>query len=162
MTTPERRFCELRYDEGRGLRGIAMPYNQVCVMPWGEERFEPGAFGDVAGADLILNRMHDRAAPLARVGAGLTFRDTPEALHVDAILPENVRAADNALAEVRAGLLRGFSVEFVALEERAQGRLRIVQRAKLTDLALVDRPAYRGATVQARMAQAGRRPRVWL
>ena len=161
METAERRFAELRFDDGRGLRGIAMPYGTVAVLPWGEERFEPGAFGDVAGADLILNVFHDRARPVARTGAGLSFRDAADALHVEAMLPET-RAADEALAEVRAGLLRGFSVEFRAIQERLQGRLRIIQRAKLVDLALVDRPAYQGATVHTRMMQTQRRPRVWL
>ncbi len=162
MTT-ERRFCELRFDEHRGLRGIAMPYGTVAALPWGQERFEPFAFGDLADADLILNVFHDRGRPVARTrGGGLTFADTSDALRVEALLPET-RAADEALSEVRAGLLRGFSVEFRALEERQQGHLRIVQRAILTDLGLVDRPAYEGATVHARMAQSGqRRKRLWL
>ena len=38
--------------------------------------FEAGAFGDLAGQDLIANRMHERPAILARTDAGYIVRNS--------------------------------------------------------------------------------------
>ena len=127
----ERRQTALEHGEGRELRGVAMPYGSEAVLPGGlRERFEPGAFGDLVGLDIILNRQHDRGRALARTDAGLELADTPDALTMTATLPET-READDVLALVRAGVLRGLSVEFAATKERFEGRLRIIERAML-------------------------------
>ena len=53
------------------------------------ERFESGAFGDLATADVLLNAQHQRAVPLARTGGGgLVLLDTLMELRIDATLPE--------------------------------------------------------------------------
>ena len=131
-----------------------MPYGALAEPPAVPmpERFEPGAFGDLSGADVILNRQHLRAAPLARTGGGgLTLADGPDALRMSADLPETREAAD-ALTLVRAGILRGLSVEFRALRERIERGVRVIVRAKLIRIGLVDEPAYKGAGVEARQA----------
>ena len=66
----ERRHCELRAEEGRVLSGVAVRYGDVARLPWGEERIRAGAFGDVAGADIIANVQHDRARPIAWTDGG--------------------------------------------------------------------------------------------
>ena len=76
-------FCEIRHDpdeNGRILRGTAMKYGSVAKMPWGEERFEPHAFGEISKADVILERVstsdQNRLRELARTGlGGLTLTD---------------------------------------------------------------------------------------
>lgn len=157
----ERRTVELRADpEGRRLSGVAVRYGDVA--PGFEERFEPGAFGDVDRADVVLNVQHDRGRPLARTGGGgLSLEDAGDALRMAATLPVT-READDTLALVRAGVLRGLSVEFRPLQERSEGGVRIVERAALSGLAVVDRPAYPASTVAARNAgDAGRRRGRW-
>ena len=141
---PERRAGGEVRVAGRTLTGIAMPYR--IVSPDFRERFEPGAFGEVRAVD--LNLQHDPGTVLARAA---TLTDGPEALRVSAELPEGA----GALALVRRGALRGFSVEFRAKAERREGGVRVVARAVLSGLALVDRPAYPGAGAEVR-ARSGR------
>ena len=84
-----------------------------------------GAFGSLAGADVILNRQHDRNAPLARTGGGgLSLEDGPDVLGIRAELPPT-READDVLALVRSGVLRGLSVEFVSRSEHDEGGVRV-------------------------------------
>ena len=148
----ERRYFELRFDsDERRITGTAMRYGDVAVLPWGDkERFEPGAFGEVAGADVILNIQHDRAQPIARtLGGTLRLSDSSGELTIDATLPDTP-AANGALANVRAGILRGFSVEFMPKETRKEDGVIIVEKASLPAIGLVDRPAYKKSRVHPR------------
>ena len=140
----ERRWGgELRM-QGRTLTGAAMVYGDLS--PDYNERFLPGAFGPVKRTD--LNLQHDRSVVLVR-GAALT--DTPEALLVRAELPETAAA----LSLVKRGALNGFSVEFHPRAEHLEDGIRVVERADLTGLALVDRGAYPAAKAEVR-AKSGR------
>ena len=87
-------------------------------------------------------------------GGGLTLEDRAEALHVRAVLPE-IPAAERALADVRAGRLRGFSIEFRATEERRESGIRVVSSADLSGIGLVAAPSYRQSSVELR-ARSGR------
>ena len=165
MTT-ERRFCEFRA-EGRRLTGTAIRYANEARMPWGRERFAVAAFAPLG--DVLMNAQHDRRTPLARTGAGLTMTDTAEALRFDADLPAT-RAADDVLELVRTGVLRGASIEFESTRERMESDLRVIERATLKGVSIVDTPAYSDSEIEARMAAmapaptvtaTGRR-RVWL
>ena len=160
MTQTERRVVELRADpDGRRLSGRAMVYGEVS--PSFRERFEPGAFGDVGAADVVLNVQHERGRALARTGGGgLVLTDGPDALRMAASLPQT-READDVLSLVRAGVLRGLSVEFRAIDEADEGGVRVIRRAELSGLAVVDRAAYEGAAVAARASGAGRRRGRW-
>ena len=147
----ETRYCELRA-EGRSLRGVAIRYGDTATLPWGRERFEAGAFGDVGAADVILNSSHDRGRPLARTGGGgLVLADSAEALRIEATLPAT-READDVLALVRSRVLRGLSIEFAATDERIEAGVRVVTGATLRGIAVVDRPAYSASEVAARQA----------
>ena len=98
---PERRWAALEYrGEGRIVTGTAMRYGDVARLPFGSERFEPGAFGEIRAADVILNVQHDRGRPVARTGGGLNLDDDLARLAIHAELPET-READDALANVR-------------------------------------------------------------
>ena len=143
---PERRTgpLELRA-EGRTLTGPAMRYGDVS--PTHRERFEPGAF-DAAGT-LYLDVGHDSDRVIAYTGGGLEVRDTAEALVVSARLPE-IPAADKALAGVRGGRYRGFSVEFHAEAERRESGIRVVERAKLVGVGLVGSPSFPASVVEIR------------
>lgn len=156
----EIRFCELRAEGERTLTGVAVRYGSIARLPWGEERFEAGAF-DVSGADVILNVQHARDVPLARTGGGgLELRDTPEALTIRAELPET-RAADDVLTLVRGKILRGLSVEFRATDETVIAGVRVIRAAALTGVGVVDKPAYPDSVVSAMRSRfaAERQPR---
>ena len=148
----QKRFCELRYDGDRTIEGTALRYGDVATLPWGDkERFEPGAFGNVNRADVILNFNHNRSQPLARTGgAGLEVTDSMAELAVRAVLPDTT-AANDALTLVRAKVMRGLSIEFKIEEYRIEGmkpgkrgsdETMVIEKAKLVGVAVVDRPAY--------------------
>ena len=99
---------------------------------------------------MLLNVQHDRGRVLARTGGGgLTLNDTPESLEIRAELPETAEANDT-LALIGAGILRGLSLEFQALRERMEGPTRVIQSARLIAIGVVDRPAYQQSVVSAR------------
>ena len=144
----ERRFAPVEVD-GRNLRGVGIRYGEIARMPFGRETFEPGAFGDVRGLDVRLNVQHVRDRLIARTPQTLALTDGPDALRVLATLPET-READDALTLVRAGVLRGLSLEFRAGHAPFIDGVRTVRRAGLLGFGLVDTPAYGGSIVEAR------------
>ena len=167
----ERRYIPLEYRAQDGLRlgGVAMRYGDTTTFPWGMERFAPGAFGDLAKADVTLNVQHDRSQIVARTGGGgLRLLDTDLELRIEADLPETTMARD-VVRMVSAGLLRGLSVEFKAVKESVVegGRqpIREIQRARLIGIGIVDRAQYSQTQVQARWkhhASLRIERRVWL
>ena len=160
----ERRYFELRADvDQRLLEGTALQYGDVARVDGGEESFEAGAFTDVSKADLLLNFQHERSRPLARTGGGgLVLTDSPERLEISATLP-NTREADDALELVRAGVMRGLSIEYLGLRRRREGVRSVITSARLGGLGLVDIPAYKASTISARAEEATtKRRRLWL
>ena len=129
------------------LKGV-MPYGaEARIGKTFTEVIRVGAFtlGDGDG-DVILNLHHDRAAPLARTnGGGLVLTDSPEALRIEAEIP--VYRADVA-DMLKRRILRGISVEMLVDEEAWTGDRREIIKARLPGLALVDRPAYSGASAE--------------
>ena len=118
-----------------------------------------------ASSDVILNASHDRSTPLARTaGAGLDLADSAERLAFTATLPET-RAADDVLALVRTGVMRGASVEMRVTAERFESGVRVVERASRSSaIGVVDTPAYPASEVEARKAALpapGPRRRFW-
>ena len=51
-----RRWFEMRFDGERTITGTAINYGDVAELPWGKERFQPGAFGDLSRADVTSQR----------------------------------------------------------------------------------------------------------
>ena len=138
--------------EGRRLVGPAVQYGDVSFSH--KERFEPGAFA-LDETTRWLNYKHEPDRVLAFTsGGGLELQDTPDALMVSAILP-GIPLADQALAEVRSRKLRGFSVEFRAVEETTEYGIRVIKRADLAGIGLVQDPAYSQSKAELR-ARSGR------
>ena len=146
MNNIEHRLAPEFRVSGRTLSGKALVYGDVS--PDFRERFEPGAFGDVGSRILPVNLQHD---PSLIVAPRALLTDSPRSLDVRADLPQG----SAALKLVRRGALSGFSVEFHARSERRESGVRVIERAELTGLALVDRGAYPGATAEVR-ARSGR------
>lgn len=148
---------QLSAPDSREITGTAVRYGEVTP---GRQymglrvQIEPGAFGNVSGADVILNVQHDRTKPLARTGGGgLSLLDSPEALLVRAILPRTRRGNDT-LALVRSKVLRGLSVEANPTSKRIDGETLIVEAADLTGLGIVDRPAFPASEINAAQDRA--------
>lgn len=151
----ERRFSirAVSDSDARVISGVAIRYNHEANLPWSYERFVPGAFGNVESLDIILNRQHSRAAPLARSGAGLELMDSPEALSFTATLADTTDGRDT-YALVKSGIMRGASIEFHAIDERVSRErdkpLVEILEARLVGISLVDSGAYPTSTIEAR------------
>ena len=148
----ERRYFAIRQADsgGRTLTGTAIRYGDVASLPWGRERILAGSFQPIG--DIVLNFSHDRGRPLARTGGGgLTITDDSSSMEIRAELP-STREADDVLELVRQSIVRGLSVEFVTDREKFEGDdLRIIEKAHLYAVAVVDEPAYSESEVSARM-----------
>lgn len=147
--TIERRASGVEFrTEGRRLIGPAMTYGDIS--PSHRERFEAGAFNVSDGATRWLDVRHQQEQVIAWTGGGgLELTDTPDALQVRATLPD-IPAANAALADVRAGRLKGFSVEFQAQEERRDNGVRVLSRAHLQGIGLVGAPSYESSLAEVR------------
>ncbi len=143
----EYRFAPLEFrDDGAVIEGVAMPYETTARIAGAfDESVDPGAFGDIRAADVVLNKMHLRHDPIARTGAGgLVLTDSATALRLKAEIP-TYRA--DIRDQVSRGILAGFSVEMlVKAEDWPAADRRIIRAAKLTGIGLVDRAAYGSAT----------------
>ena len=117
-------------------------------MPSGSS---PGAFAPLAPVPMRLQ--HDAGMTILEAGA-YTLNDGPAALEVRAELPE--RSA--ALSLVRRGSLTGWSVGFHSRSERRESGIRVIARAGLVEVSLVDSPSYPESKAEVR-ARSGRRMR---
>ena len=164
----EVRFIEVRAGDGdsRTIFGTLAPYGSDAVI--GGKFIERINAGALRWDDVTLNVQHDRGRLIARSGAGLQLTDSSNALEIRADLPPT-RVATDALEAVRAGLLRGFSVEMKVERDNwtqpGAMPVRTIERALLLGGAVVDRPAYDEATVVARAMEGYRATverRTWL
>ena len=139
-------MIELRAEGGRRLVGTVVDYRDTADRAAFTERFQPGAL-DIS--DVLLYAQHERGQPLARTPQTLELRDGADELTMVATLPQT-RLADDVLQLVTSGVLRGLSVGFVALRDRMEGHVRVVEKAVLDHIGVVDRPAYSESTVAVR------------
>ena len=158
-TSPFFRAVEIRLADdpermGPGkLEGVLMPYEtRAADRP---EVFEAGSL-HWPDDGVLLRSMHRREMPIAR----FTPKASATEVRVSIQLPDTTAGRD-AAANVRAGVLRGLSVEFTSERETRRDGLRVIQKARLVGAGLVDSGAYEAATVEARH-KAGRRRRLWL
>ena len=153
----ETRRGELRRLPGRRLEGTVMAYGSEALIGGVRERFSMFAFDGWlrSGAETRLNVMHQPDLVVASRRRGdLVLLDSPAALSMRAELPTG-DAYDSVLSLVGEGLTRGLSVEFNPLEERRTNGVRVVQRATLPGLGIVDEPAYQQSAVEVRVGGRG-------
>lgn len=86
--------------------------------------------------------------------------DGPDALRFAATLPET-READDLLTTVRSGILRGAGIEFRAISERLENRVRVITRALVAAVSIVDDPAYKQSAIEARWTKPSEPRRKW-
>ena len=133
--------------EGRTLAGVALRYGeQATDRP---EMFAAGAFQPLGVVS--LNLQHDSFREIASTdGGSLRINDGPADLRIEAEL----RRDSAELSLVRRRALRGLSVEFRTLTERRDpSGVRIIERAELPAIGLVDQGSYR-TQVEIRQAMA--------
>ena len=140
-----KRHVELRQAaDGDGFSGTILRYGDEAKVYGSREQFIPGS---IAYDDVILNLMHDRGQPVARTGTPfLEIRDSSDALTLTAKYPDTVYGT-RAREMIEAGVLRGLSAEFIADDERWDGNRRVINRARLYGVGIVDRPAYAMSTI---------------
>ena len=118
---------------GRTLHG-SIPYGVRATDR--AERFAAAAF--VSGLDTArLNLQHDSTVIVAEQPDTLTLSDGPQALELRADLRPGA-----ALSLLRRGRLTGLSPEFIAIDEHRADGDRIIDRAHLAGVALVDSSSY--------------------
>ena len=151
MAKIETRYAEVRAEgEGRILIGQVMAYRDVAILPFGKETFLPGSFSPVENLDVILNYAHIRGQPIARTGGGgLVLEDSETVLSLRAEIPKT-SIGDDVLALVRSSVLRGLSVEFSSIAEKMISGVRVIHKAALHAIGVVDSGAYRMSVVEAR------------
>ena len=133
MAGIEFRFAALEVrDSGAVIVGIAMRYGSVArIADVFDESVDAGAF---KFDDVILNRMHDRADPIARTGGGgLDLTDSTATLALRAMVPEYRK-------DIRDMVARGI------LREASPSKW-MVDRRRLADS--TDRRLIRAATLHA-------------
>ena len=159
-------------DGGPGrIVGTVIRYSDTATLAPGlRERFEPGAFGDLSEADVRADRQHVRAAALARTGGGgLTLTDSPDALRAQIDLPDTQDGRDCAEL-MKRGVLRGLSAQFAVMRERFEDGTRIIERASIRAVSVVDSPQYSESTaalavraaIEAAATEKAPLPRIWL
>ena len=114
--------------------------------------FEPNAF-EFPPSGVFLTLQHQRSAPLAKYpDGGMALTESADALTLRARIGDTTLGKDT-LTNIRNKVLTGLSIEFVALEERSENSTRIVSKALLRAISVVDVAAYPESTVQARAAE---------
>ena len=132
----------------RRLEGYAAVWDALSLNLGGfRERFTRGAFGDLRGADVRFLIGHDDASiPLGRTKSGtLRLLSDFRGLAFEVDLPGSEPAL-TLFEAVRRGDLTGMSFGFTGArdkwEQDAEGLLRTVTSATLTEVSAVAWPAY--------------------
>ena len=144
------RYVEFRHDTASGIvTGTVMKYGDVAhVGRTYHERFMPGS---IEYDDVVLNLLHDRQQPVARLGAGLDLQETSKSLEARIEIPQTTFGR-RARELINAKIIRGLSAEFIPKVESFEGGMRVIKRAELHGIGLVDRPAYPASTLDMRSA----------
>ena len=148
MTAPEHRAGPEFRVAGRTLTGTVLRYGDTS--PEHRERFEPGAFAPVP--DVPMRLQHDPAMEILPAGS-FVLSDTPRALEIRAELS----AGSAALALTRRGACGGWSIGFHSRQERRESGVRLIERAELVEVSLVDVSSYPDSLAEVRRGGGGGR-----
>lgn len=137
--------------EQRIVTARLVPYGEVSMTTEhrGGERFVKGAFrksiNDLSKAKrpLLLFRAHDHKRP---VGKALELREQDDG-PMGSFRVAATQAGDEALAELKEGLLPQVSIGFRTIRERMSEGVRDVLEAALAEVSLAPMGAYDGAEV---------------
>lgn len=127
------------------VRGAAVVWGDVAKLGRGRfalrERFQRGALKPY-DRGVIATAQHNRAMLLAQYpNGGLRLDSSDRGLFVEIDLPDTSAGRDTRTL-VEQGALRGLSIEFVDEKVIERDRDITIERAILTGVSIVDRPAY--------------------
>ena len=125
----------------------------------GPEVFTAGSFGNVEQADILLNVQHDRSRVLARAPGTMSLVDTQSPCCHWLPNPQKRPKSETHGCWCRRAFCRAYQLSSIRIEEEHRNGLRVISKAELVGVAVVDRPAYPASTVEAR-ALMGRTLRV--
>jgi uncharacterized protein len=150
--------------DGRTLAGYAAVYGQDSreIVEHGRafvERIAPGAFNGTlsSGADVKLLYNHDASMPLARTRSGtLKLRSDRGGLAFETTLPETTLGNDVRALLERGDLSGEMSFGFFVEDESWNPKRteRLVKRAKLVEVSIVQDAAYPQTTSSLRHVDA--------
>ena len=133
------------------LFGTILKYGEIS--PSHRERFLPGAFSLDAGTTRWLDYRHDSSRILAHTeGGGLTLRDSPEALLLEAELPTLPLSVRGRLVRSLLAPSRGSQSSSEQRVNPGMGRVRVVEKADLAGIGLVPSPSFPASRVETRAA----------
>jgi len=136
--------CEFRaVQRGVGqISGVLLAYGDTATIGRNmRERWERDSV-ELYERGVLANRQHSRDKPLARwPNGGLMFEFGQRALRATIDLPDTSDGRD--VAELcRRGILNGLSVEFRSVDCEDAGNVRVIRRATVLGVAIVDCPAF--------------------
>lgn len=149
--------------DGRGpvLAGTVLRYGDKSrITPTSDEVFRRGAIQWDSERPMNLNVQHDRARAIGLV----SLQDAGDRVLFESEVLDTTDGRD-AITAVKGGVLRGASLEFHALDSDwidEDGRTtRVITRARMVGLAVVDDGAYPSGRVEARAAEFAGSLRRW-
>jgi len=158
--------------DGRTLAGYAAVYGQNSreIVENGRtfvERIAPGAFNETlsSGADVKLFYNHDASMPLARTKSGtLTLKSDRNGLAFTASLPETTLGNDVRALIERGDLTGEMSFGFYVAEDswNKNRTERLVKRAQLIEISIVQDAAYPQTSSSLRSVSAAYRNAAFL
>ena len=141
---------ETRQENGQEVRylvGTALRFDDVGeVSGMFKEKFLAGS---LEMRDVEVNVMHQRDRLLGRSPGNVELRQSEKDLQV-AVRVLDTQEHRDAVTNIEAGVLRGWSVEFVAKESRFAAGVREIRKAVLKGIGLVAQPVYSATTVAVR------------
>ena len=157
----EQRMGDVVKVETRSVEGVEKRYFTGTVLRFDDvgdiggmfkERIFPGAF---EYKKLRFNVMHERSKLLGRYPGNVLLTETDKEIRCEIEVLDTQEHRD-AVTNIAAGVLRGWSVEFGVMPggQRFVDGMREIHKAKLVGVALVDHPVYTSSTVAIRDALA--------
>lgn len=129
------------------IRGTIMRYGDIgLVGNMYRERFTERSLRPRENFAIEVNVMHqrDRLLGTAPGNATVEFRDKD--VTVEMVAPDTTEGRD-AVGLIRAGVLKGWSIEFTNPKERRIDRIREVYEAELVGVAIVSNPVYNATNI---------------
>lgn len=148
---------EVLYSEAEaqenGVSGVVLPYGDLAPRAGYLLQIQQGA---LAGrmSDVLVNLQHDNKQLLGRTGGNVDLTDTEAELLISMTYPDTQVGRD-AKALVDIGVLTGFSAELQVLSDDWDGGVRRVDKARLSGIGLVARPAMSRALIQHNFMELG-------
>jgi len=145
--------AEIRAENGKKIEGYAAVFNSESEDMGFREVIKPGAFVNVADADIRLLFNHDADYVFGRTKSGTLRIDQDErGLKIDND-PPDAQWAKDIMASMKRGDINQMSFAFRCLDDEwnDEGTLRTIKQAELVqDVSIVTFPAYTATEVHVR------------